>query len=750
MQNIYNIPILIIAFNRIDTLKKLIPRILELKPVAVYIAVDGPRIDKKGEAQKVNEVINYLESSFKDIPTLRTQYSQYNQGCRWGVSNAISWFFNYEKLGIILEDDILPEPDFFTYMDKLLNLYKNNSRIGHISGANLLPDLYKGTEEYYPVIRGSVWGWGSWKRAWDNYDSRLASYSPKNYDSALKKLGIPKKIRDFKVDCLNRISSGDLDTWDYIWDYSLVNSNLLAINPSGNLINNIGFSSDATHTTILPVELSNWEIKNINTEKIYGRKISKPLIDQELKEFDKFVNPNSNLNSMFVKASDILKRLIWKIKIFIKKIGWRIRHLLFFPWVKKNIYIKIKSVTNNSLFRHAARDINADPILMINSKKGAGGAARIVDSLMDGLTQKGYKTSLHSAATFQKFELGKTHRLSRETADEEGLLDLGIHNQEYFNFLMKSEKFSVIHLHNIHGGYFNFLDLPQLSKIAPLVWTLHDMWSFTGHCGAPLDCTRWLIGCGYCPYPEVYPRINKDRTNELHKIKKSLYSKININLVVPSIFLLNQVKKSILSHSNVRVIPNGIDTTIFSPGSKQDSRMMLGLPLNKKLILFVADGGLSNKFKGGELIKNALAGWPFGEALLVIVGNGNRRYFDGRVFWFPYETDLDKMKHFYRACDIFINPSLGDVFSLVTAEAVACGTPVVAFSTGGIPEILQETGGVCVPTGDSFNLFKETRILLNKPAKVYPLPSKYTISNMINSYLNLYSEIIEETQKGLA
>jgi GT2 family glycosyltransferase len=245
--NNFSIPILFLIFNRLETTIRVFERIRSIKPSKLYIASDGPRIDRLGEADKVKSVRKHVLNSIDWPCEIKTLFREDNLGCGKSVSQSITWFFDNEEMGIILEDDCLPSLSFFSYCEILLNKYKNNPRILHISGYNPLTYI-KSNYSYYFARIHHCWGWASWKRAWDKYN-----YNIQNLNIFFKKRKLDIIFnryidKRYWSNIFKKMEKHEVDTWDYQWVYSIFENNGLCINPCNNLVTNIGYGVDATHT----------------------------------------------------------------------------------------------------------------------------------------------------------------------------------------------------------------------------------------------------------------------------------------------------------------------------------------------------------------------------------------------------------------------------------------------------------------------------------------------------------------------
>jgi len=243
-----NEPVLIIAFNRPDHLSALIDRLREIKPRNVYIAIDGPR-GASDEAQ-VREC-QALASSIDWTGEVHTQFQDTNLGCGRGVTAAIDWFFANVDRGIILEDDIIPEPSFFDFCTELLDRYENDERVFAISGCNPVPSYAQENPEaaYRFAQVTHVWGWATWKRSWQHYQLDMEGwYRQLPIRNFWKSTGrsIPGSL--FWAGNFEAVRRGDVDTWDWPMIFSSMRAGQLTATSNVNLVTNIGFGANATHT----------------------------------------------------------------------------------------------------------------------------------------------------------------------------------------------------------------------------------------------------------------------------------------------------------------------------------------------------------------------------------------------------------------------------------------------------------------------------------------------------------------------
>lgn len=267
---------------------------------------------------------------------------------------------------------------------------------------------------------------------------------------------------------------------------------------------------------------------------------------------------------------------------------------------------------------------------------------------------------------------------------------------------------SIIHLHWVNFGFLSIRSLEKLFSLGkPVVWTLHDMWTFTGGCHYNRGCERYLSHCCYCPYlkkPGEY-----DIAFAQFEKKQGLYQDTNLTLVSPSRWLDGLVQKAALTTGMPSLaIPNCIDTNFFKPGDRTAARNALGLPSDKKLLLF-AGANTQDPRKGFKYFQEAMQHPDLADTEVIILGKGkaeNFRDMPVKVHFLGKISDASQMVLAYNAADMLVVPSLEDNLPNTIMEAMACGTPAVGFGTGGIPEMIGhlESGFVSAPKSASLLL----------------------------------------------
>lgn len=345
----------------------------------------------------------------------------------------------------------------------------------------------------------------------------------------------------------------------------------------------------------------------------------------------------------------------------------------------------------------------------------------------------------------------------------------------------------IIHCHNLHGpflpggGYFDLRLLPWMSRQVPLALTLHDAWLMSGHCAHSFDCDRWRTGCGICPDLSIYPAVKRDSTHYNWRRKQRIYAESRLFVVTPSRWLMGKVEQSILACSvlKARVIPNGLDLSVFRPGERQAARRELKIRSDAKVLLFTANHIRQNMWKDYQTVQAAAARvgerLPGHHVLLIVLGEHGapQRMGQAEVRFVPYQIELGNVARYYQAAEIYVHAAKADTFPSTVLESLACGTPVVATAVGGIPEQVKglkvegyrfEVGGwelnghgpdmatgILVPRGDSEGMAGAIEALLCNETYQRRLGEnaamdaqrRFDLKRQSEAYLNWYEEILE-------
>lgn len=375
-------------------------------------------------------------------------------------------------------------------------------------------------------------------------------------------------------------------------------------------------------------------------------------------------------------------------------------------------------------------------ITHINACDHRGGAARVAFRLMKKQQAVGHDSTMMVAQKY--YSPWEDSRLFRNCTFS--LLD---------NSRIKSS--DIIHIHNIHPEWFNFNILPILSYEKPVVWTLHDTARLTAVCANPFGCIKWKNNCLDCPK-------HANMENFLNETTQLLSS--FINFVVPSKWLQNMVEESVLKNKSTKLIYNGVDVKLFLPGDIVAARTEIGI--ENDLTIGAIGGVFESPWKGPENILKLLNNLDAKNIKCTFLDIGAEKTEEWnignniKVKNFPWEYGEFKLRTYYNAMDILTNASLGDTFSLVTAEAMSCGLPVVVHDVGGIPEIVNnEENSFLVPVDDVAYFTEKVEELINNPdlrSRIGNEARKRIINNfsldkMAGKYEDFYLQLLEERNK---
>lgn len=243
-----NVPLLFLVFNRPIHTRQAFNEIRKIKPRHFYIGADGPRegsTDDETNCEEVRRIVSEID--WECDP--RFLFNDRNLGTKMAVSGAINWFFRNVEAGIIMEDDCIPDPTFYSFASEMLDRYRDDVKVMHINGTNFLKGKRIVTDSsYYFSNFCHVWGWASWRRAWDRYDVGMKDFQSTKKEELIKSISNDIKVGEYWYSCLEAVYSGKVDTWDYQWYYAFWKNHGCAITPSMNMVSNIGFDSAGTRT----------------------------------------------------------------------------------------------------------------------------------------------------------------------------------------------------------------------------------------------------------------------------------------------------------------------------------------------------------------------------------------------------------------------------------------------------------------------------------------------------------------------
>ncbi|MBN8703427.1 MAG: glycosyltransferase family 4 protein [Bacteroidetes bacterium] len=405
-------------------------------------------------------------------------------------------------------------------------------------------------------------------------------------------------------------------------------------------------------------------------------------------------------------------------------------------------------------------------ITHINTSKNAGGAAIACNRISSALNANAVQSNTLNQESFSAFTQRKIHT----SILLEKLLLLPKQKSKNIRFKISNPQFGIdissddsvkdadiLHLHWINNGFLSISSLNKLAKLnKPIVWTLHDMWAFTGICHHSRDCNNFENQCGNCFY--LNTNSSTDLSNSIWKQKQLVYKKLNLSIVTCSNWLAQKARKSsLLKDISIQVIPNPIDVYKFKPFPKLDIRSELGLLNDTFYLLFVAANinderkGIQHLLKALTILKERYSEKQVKIELLVIgnVKSEIKEHLPFRSKFLGYIDSEELMIKYYNASNTFITPSLDENLPNTIMEALSCGTPVVAYSTGGIPDMVDHlSNGYLAEYASPQDLAEgidwvrknnEMQISANARNKVL---SNFTYDIVAQKYIDLYKKLL--------
>lgn len=391
-------------------------------------------------------------------------------------------------------------------------------------------------------------------------------------------------------------------------------------------------------------------------------------------------------------------------------------------------------------------------VLQINSFFSVGGPPRIVQGIYETLEANGHECVVAAGREkpypgMKTIQIGSPinkywHLVMSRLFDAQGLSS-GLATKRFIKQIEAYDP-DIIHLHNLHGYYLNIEMLFDYLKSAhkPVVWTLHDCWPFTGHCAYfdYIGCDKWKTGCFDCPEKSNYPASNFiDGSRRNYQKKKHAFTGVkNLTIVTPSKWLGELVKESFLGAYPVVVINNGIDLEVFKPtesGFKQRHNIE-----DKKMVLGVAQ--IWGQRKGLRYF-HSLSKELSADYQIVLVGltEQEKSNIPSNIIGLQKTNNVQELTEIYTAADMFVNPTLEEAMGLVNIEALACGTPVITFNTGGSPECIDDRCGLVVEKADLQGLIKAIRSIEERRFSIQDCVGRantFEKSRKYNEYLRLY------------
>lgn len=339
----------------------------------------------------------------------------------------------------------------------------------------------------------------------------------------------------------------------------------------------------------------------------------------------------------------------------------------------------------------------------------------------------------------------KEHGIESRLFDNHGLASR--HATKTLILKIKEIKPDIIHLHNIHGYYLNYQILFKYLNTTniPVVWTLHDCWSFTGHCThfITAGCEKWKTGCFECPLKGDYPKSFIDRSRRNYRLKKHLFSgNNNLHVIAVSDWLAGLVKESFFKNKDIRIIKNGIDLDLFKPtgSGNRESIRILGVSS-----VWTKDKGLYDFYQLRKLLYES-------KYEIVLIGLNKKQISElpEGIIGIERTESVEELVTLYSSATVFVNLTYADTFPTVNLEALACGTPVVTYRTGGSPEAIDEKTGIVVEKSDIDGVKNAILSICEKGKDYYAeacrkrAEEQFDKNKCFEKYIDLYEKLISQ------
>lgn len=701
----------------------------------LFIYSDGLKndIDREG-VESVREIVREV-SGFASV-TLIERHE--NMGLAQSIITGVTELLEkYENI-IVLEDDLVTAKNFLSYMNKALEHYRQDQYAFSVTG-HTFPEKFLRIPGDYPYdtyagYRCSSWSWGIWRDRWQRIDWEMNYFTNFSQD--------PEAQEKFNRGGQDMVSSlrmqykGETDSWAIRFCYAHHANKMRCIYPTRTLVKNIGLDYSGTHSVPNPRFLHS----SLEDEWLPGRFCSASKVDAEIcKRFHAVFDP---------PAQHFVQLALYKITGFTHILFGKVRNL---------------RSTIARWFNFSGWDVD---LLFVNTHQKSGGAARAAYRTFCGLRE--YFPGARYLTLFREDQdpgvIGLAENSIRGAIarllinfDETPLRAYPNKLNTFFtpaihpNPLRRRLNHFRPKLAHLHWVGFGLLRVEEIGKLnCPVVWTLHDAWAFTGGCHYMGNCQSYQRQCGNCP--QLGSLRADDLSNELMRRKVHAFANLDLTIVTPSRWLGEMASKSSLfCGRRIEVIPNGLDTETFKPIDRSAARNYFGVNNDHPVILFGAHW-LSDPRKGGEILCKTLAILDM-QCTLLTFGEGKLNLENAplvTVRALGSFSDDASLALVYSAADVFLCPSREDNLPNTVAEALACGTPCVAFDINGLPDMIehQKTGWLAKPF-DTVDLAAGIKWLLThadqdtlRQAAREKAVSDYSIAVMTARYSALYSELL--------
>lgn len=676
-----NAPLILFCYNRLESLKKVISSLqsdYQIQNTDVYIFSDGPKLNSSLDTAKVNEVRKYLYSLEKFSKSITIFEHNENQGLANSIIYGINKVSAYNQSFIVLEDDLITSPNFLTYMNKSLNKYADEKKVWAINGMGFNPNIFNMPKDYkydtYFTYRNSSHGWGSWTDRWEKAILDTSILKNEIYETN-NQLDFNKGGEDLTPMLIDQIES-KIDSWSIRWSYTISKNNGVCLAPINSYVSLI--FEDGTHIKGYVEYLDN-NLDLSKNEITFPKEIK---VDVEIARAAALIFNN--------KVPFLLQEHVkenFEYKKYLKR---------------KNSHPKITSLTASPFGGAGKAAINSAKTIELNS-----------DISVELLSQYSTNDNLYVRKythNDMKLSQGLFSIFNKNIYEGNTIFTPSYHSLSFSDLDNIINNSDLVHLHWV-PGYLSNEAISYLSRSSiPIVWTFHDINPVSGGCHYFHGCDNWKTDCYDCP------QLKSNFDNFPMKVLKAKLENFNFNNI--TVIVLNEHFKKIVQespmfkNSRIEVIPNCVDTEIFKPIDTLQIQKKHDLPVNKKIILFVAS--YKSKIKGFDEFIESIEQLKGSDYHILFVGYPqeitNLKY--SYTFW--ENADENQMVDAYNLANVTVVSSIEDNLPNVMLESLSCGTPVVGFKVGGLKDnIIDNFNGQLVTTGDTHLLAEAIENIIN-------------------------------------
>lgn len=702
----------------------------------VHIFSDGPKME---EDRAAVEEVRRIAKEVTGFASVRVIARERNLGLANSIIVGVTELLKSHENIIVLEDDLVSSQNFLAYMNIALEKYRDDPHVfsvtGHTFPAKYMPVPADYPYDTYSGYRCSSWSWGTWPDRWRRVDWEMKYFGQFN-DDAIAQEEFNRAGQDMTA-LLRLQNERQIDSWAIRFCYAHHANDMRCIYPVKTLVRNIGLDNSGTHSKPEP--------------RFFHPSLDESWLPRAFCPSDR-VDPG--IAASFRSVFEPPRPTIWRAAVN------RARGLARAPYHRARQFI---AKVRNRIIPYV-RDVD---ILVVNTFQKNGGAARAAYRAFCGIRNR-YPAAHYLTLTREDLDPSVSGRLHTSAkgvlAQQFARLDriplLFYPKREPATFSpafwpnplrtpINRFRSRLVHLHWVGASMLRVEELARLR--CPVVWTLHDAWAFTGGCHYARDCEGFKKHCGRCP--QLGSRRENDYSRSLMSRKAKTFEKLDLTIVAPSRWLADMARQSSLfADRRIEVIPNGLDTESFKPVNRQAVRQYFNLPPDMPVLLFGAQW-VTDPRKGGDLLCEALKRLD-SPCTLFVFGQGKLPLENAShvtVRQFGSLADDISLAMVYSAADVFLCPSREDNLPNTVAEALACGTPCIAFDVNGLPDMIehQKNGWLARPF-DSADLAEGIRWLVRHPQPEQlrrsareKAVSEYSMALMEERYVALYTDLLK-------